>query len=270
MPDIGPPIASGRTAEIFAWGDGKVLKLTRPGFNPVLAEQEYANLLTAWRLGAPAPQPFELVEVEGRSGVVLEHIQGSSLIEAMQKRPWRLVGYARLLARQQAALHTLRVPGFPSLIERAQRNISASNLLASELKERLLARLTTLPEDDHLCHGDFHPLNILIADRGPVVIDWEGCMHAAPSADVAITRLWFRAVPLLVPAGRQGWLVRRWARDAERFYLAEYNRVASAPALHQPAWIAIVTAMRLSDEVGPFLSRVLPLIEQGLAEPGLG
>jgi uncharacterized protein (TIGR02172 family) len=263
MPSLNSPIAVGATAEIFAWGDGQVLKLFRPESYPGLPDQEWANTLTAWQLGAPAPKPIELVEVDGRRGVVLERIQGPTLSECIQKYPWRLVRYAQLLARQQAALHTLRAPGLPSLSARARQSISNASQLSPEMKERLLAKLASLPDGDQICHGDFHPGNILIASRGPVVIDWEGCTRGNPSADVAETRMLFRLIMTFL-RDLKGWPIRVYLRAYERAYLAEYNRVAGEPASEQPAWMAIISAMRLGDDPGQLLPRVLPLIEQGL------
>jgi uncharacterized protein (TIGR02172 family) len=263
MPELSSPLAVGRTAEIFAWGEGQVLKLIRPGFYMGLADQEWNNCQTAWQLGAPAPKPIELIEVNGRRGVVLERVQGPTLTRTMQKYPWRLASHARLLARQQAALHTLRVPGFPSLVERARNNISRTSLFSPEMKERLMAMLATLPEGDRICHGDFHPENILLADRGPVVIDWEGSMRGDPSADVAVTRMFLRIFSTFGTGGR-GWVLRQYLQAFERVYLAEYRRVAEIPVQDQTAWIAVVTAMRLDDDAAPFLPRLMPLIEQGL------
>jgi uncharacterized protein (TIGR02172 family) len=263
MPSLSSPIAVGATAEIFAWGDGQVLKLFRPGSYAGLPDQEWANTLTAWQLGAPAPKPIELVEVNGRRGVVLERIQGPTLTGCIQKRPWRLASYAHLLARQQATLHAIRAPGLPSLSERARQSISNSNALNPEMKDRLLARLAKLPEGEQICHGDFHPGNILMSDKGPVVIDWEGCTRGDPSADVAETRMLFRIIITFLH-GLKGWPIRQYLRAYERVYLVEYNRVAAAPARDQLAWIAIVTAMRLGDDAIHLLPRVLPLIEQGL------
>jgi aminoglycoside phosphotransferase (APT) family kinase protein len=264
MPDLSSPIATGRTAEIFPWGDGRVLKLFRPGFYPGLADQEWANTLAAWQLGAPVPKPIALTEVEGRRGVVIERIEGTTLARCMQTHLFQLANYARLLARAQAKVHDLCIPQFPSLIERARHNISASGLLDPELKDRLLAKLDTFTEGDQVCHGDFHPENILITPKGPVVIDWEGCMRGNPSADIAITRLWFRTAELFSGTGLKGRLICQYVRAFERIYLAEYNQVAAAPARDQPAWTAIVTAMRLGDELRPLLNRILPVIEQGL------
>jgi uncharacterized protein (TIGR02172 family) len=263
MPDLDSPIAVGATAEIFAWGDDRVLKLFRSGTYEGLPDQEWTNTLTAWQLGAPVPKPIELVEVNGRRGVILERIQGPTLTQCMQKHPLRLVSYARLLAHLQVSLHNIRAPGFPSLNERARQNISNSNLLSSEMKERLLAKLATLPEGDQLCHGDFHPENILITAKGPVVIDWEGCMRGDPSADVAVTRMFFHLIAIYV-SGVKSWLIRPYLRIFERVYRTEYNRAAVAPARDQPAWIAVVTAMHLAEEIKQLFPRLLPIIEQGL------
>ena len=41
--NLGSQVAAGRTAEIFAWGNENILKLTRPGFPSQLADQEWRN-----------------------------------------------------------------------------------------------------------------------------------------------------------------------------------------------------------------------------------
>jgi len=61
MSSLGTPIATGRTAEIYAWENGCILKLIRPGFPAHLADQEWRNSMTAWKLGARAPRPVKLV-----------------------------------------------------------------------------------------------------------------------------------------------------------------------------------------------------------------
>jgi uncharacterized protein (TIGR02172 family) len=259
------PIAAGRTAEIYAWGEGRVLKLTRPGFPAYLADQEWRNALAAWQLGAPVPKPFELIEIDGRRGVVFERIQGPNLLQSVQRHLLRLPECARLLARQQAALHTIPAPMFPSQRQRIQHNIAASALLPDDLKGRLLQRLDTLPDSDKLCHDDFHPENILLTTGGPLIIDWEGCTCGSPSADVAVTRLWIRSVPTYL-RGVAGWLLRQGCILFERAYLAEYNRAAAAPAAQQTAWIALVAAARLSESNRLHLPSLAALIKSGLSQ----
>jgi uncharacterized protein (TIGR02172 family) len=256
-------IAAGRTAEIYAWGDRRVLKLTRPDFPAYLADQEWRNALAAWQLGAPAPKPFELLEIEGRRGVVFERIQGPNLLQGVLHNPLRLAGYARLLARQQAALHAIPAPMFPSQRQRIQHNLFTSALLTGDQKQRLLRRLDSLPDGDKLCHGDFHPENIILTAGGPQIIDWEGCMCGSPSADVAVTRLWIRCVPTYVQ-GAASWLLRQGCILFERAYLAEYNRSALAPAADQPAWIALAAAASLRDDNRQHMPALAPLIKAAL------
>lgn len=50
-------------------------------------------------------------------------------------------------------------------------NIAGAPLLSDEEKSLILNYLETLPEGTHLCHGDFHPGNVLM-DEQLWVIDW--------------------------------------------------------------------------------------------------
>src|SRR5262249_32610054 len=69
-----------------------------------------------------------------------------------------------------------------------------------------LAMLEALPDGDRLCHGDFHPANVLVGRNGPAVIDWTGATRGDPAADLARTRLLLQAgaVPEHMP-----FLIRR-------------------------------------------------------------
>ena len=42
-------------------------------------------------------------------------------------------------------------------------------VLPAGLRQALIAVLDELPEGSQLCHGDFHPGNILMTARGPVL-----------------------------------------------------------------------------------------------------
>jgi hypothetical protein len=118
MSPLGVPIATGRTAEIYAWENGCILKLTRLGFPAYLADQEWRQATAAWELGARAPRPVKLIEVEGRRGVALPRVDGPILTRVLQRAPWRMDSLARLLGRLHAELHRLSAPSFPSLHER--------------------------------------------------------------------------------------------------------------------------------------------------------
>ena len=47
--------------------------------------------------------------------------------------------------------------------------------------------LNALPDGDFLCHGDFHPDNVMMTPGDPVLIDWPGAKKEIPAADSART-----------------------------------------------------------------------------------
>ncbi len=246
MPLPGPPIAAGRTAEIYAWENNCILKLTRPEFPAHLADQEWRQSEQAWKLGAPAPRPVALIDVDGRRGVIFQRIDGPNMVQWMQGHLERLDPCARQLGSLHAELHKLRAPEFPSIHQRVHGKISQDTLIGEEGKAAIFALLERLPEDDTLCHADFHPENILMASLGPVVIDWEGSLRGEPGADVARTWLWIRT-GITLNNGRGGWLFKIIGRRFENVYLSAYRRI-HGPLDHLPEWMAIQAACHMDKE----------------------
>ncbi|RPJ39164.1 MAG: hypothetical protein EHM21_15975, partial [Chloroflexi bacterium] len=230
----------------------------RPDFPAHLADQEWQRAEAAWKLGAPAPRPMELVEVAGRRGVVFQRIEGPTMSQAMQRSLWRLSHFARLLGRLHAGLHQLSAPAFPSLHSRVRWNLDRSNILSEKQKAAVLELLDHLPDADTLCHGDFHLENIILTPAGPLVIDWEGSMHGSPAGDVARTCLWIRSA-LTFGRGFYGWLLRQLGRRFEHVYLLTYQR-DRGPLDHLQEWLAILAACRMTEEHArefPHLNRII-------------
>jgi Ser/Thr protein kinase RdoA (MazF antagonist) len=197
--DAAPPerpvkIAEGREAEIFAWGDGRVLRLYRdPGAGP-RADRE-ALALEAVREALPsAPAPFGRSDWNGRPGLVMERLAGSPLFAVMLRRPWRVWEIAALSGRVHAGVNALRAPaGLPDLRTEIDRRIRGHAGIPEDLRAAALGALARLPDGDALCHGDFHPENVLLCEDGPVVIDWPNATRGDPCADFARTTVMLRA-----------------------------------------------------------------------------
>jgi aminoglycoside phosphotransferase (APT) family kinase protein len=268
MPPLGARIAAGRTAEIYAWEAGQVIKLIRPGFPAYLADQEWQCASLAWRLGAHAPQPLQILDVAGRRGVVFERLDGPTLSRAMRRALWRIPQYGRLLGRLHAELHRISAPELPSQAERFRRNLAGSPFLPEDLKAELTALLESLPDGESFCHADFHPENILLAESGPVIIDWESSMRGCPAADVANTCLWIRSA-FLIRRGVLGALLGLLGRHFEAAYLVEYGRFAPQPVVHLNEWLAIQAARRMRADNLHESPRLLALIRGTVHPPVL-
>jgi len=219
-------VGQGREAEIYAWDEGTVLRLLRSSADPARVQREEAAMRAADASGVAVPRVFGTTIEDGRPGLVMERVDGPDLIAFMSRRPWTVPRVARIVGRAQAAMHEVVAPdGLRSLSEMVRFKIQTADALPAELADFALATLETLPDGDRLCHGDFHPGNVLFGPRGPAVIDWTDASRGHPAADLARTRLLLRhgAVEEHMPALAQrmqahgrGMFYRLYVRAYER------------------------------------------------------
>jgi tRNA A-37 threonylcarbamoyl transferase component Bud32 len=88
------PIASGRACDIFEHGDGAVLRRYRDG-ERCDPEREAAVMRRAHAAGVPIPR---VLGVEP-DGLVLERIDGPTMLEEIERRPWLFFRYAKKLGQ---------------------------------------------------------------------------------------------------------------------------------------------------------------------------
>ena len=98
----GELIGKGLTAQVYGWGQGRVLKLFESWRPEEKVERELRATRAVHAAGLPAPAVYEIVEVEARQGIVFERIDGPSMFEQVIARPWRLFAAARQLAELHA------------------------------------------------------------------------------------------------------------------------------------------------------------------------
>jgi uncharacterized protein (TIGR02172 family) len=259
----GARIGQGRTAEIFVWGDKDVLKLFRPEFSSPAGSAYEAKLARAiFATGAPSPSVGEVVEVEGRSGIVYERIEGPSLEEQIRTRPWLIAHVARTLAETQAATHARALPTLPALRQTLLQRIQHATPLAPALRATAQSALERLPDGSALCHGDFHPGNVLLSSHGPLVIDWENATSGHPLADVARTLLLLRMGWLYAENPTRRLLRHRVTPMFIALYLRRYRQLHPATRQEIEAWALPVAAARLSEGVTHEESLLLKRVAQ--------
>ena len=196
-------IAEGRQAEIFDWGDGRVLRLYRDPAARDLADRELLALAAVRSAVSFAPAPHGRMDWEGRPGILVERLDGRGLLAEIQRRPWRAWELARLTGRVHAGVNAVRAPAeLPELRKEIRRRIEGVDQIPGELRAAALEELDRLADGDALCHGDFHPDNVLLCRAGPAVIDWPWATRGDPCGDFARTALMMRvgAIPPGTPA----------------------------------------------------------------------
>ena len=256
-------IAEGREAEIFAWDNGTVLKLYRAGYPALAPAHESAAMAAAHEAGAPVPAARGTIEVEGRSGLLMERIDGVDMLTAFGRKPWTLLSAGPTLGRVHAALHEAHAPAtLPALKPTLARRIGDSPLVPEDLRGPAIAALDRLPDGDRLVHGDYHPANVILTPAGPRVIDWPNAHAGDPAADVARTLLMFRLGEL--PPGsnvvlRAGEKVARGLLT--RGYKGAYRRAApEVTADAVSAWMLPVAVNRLPENITEERERLLAYI----------
>lgn len=244
---IGAKLGAGREADVHAWGDDAVVKLYRPGFGGHRAE---AQALAKLDGHGGAPRLIDVVNCDGRTGLVLERLDGPDMLTRLQRQPWRMLGLARALATAHLAIHAIRVPGdLPDL-----RQVLAARIedaaLPPQLRDFALQILHGLPDGDRVCHGDYHPGNVLAAADRVSVIDWVGAARGVPEADHARTLLLLRrAVPLPGTPVLSRALMAVGRSVFAHGYTRAYAGGSPAPLRQVDSWLVVHTAARLSEGI---------------------
>jgi len=168
---------------------------------------------------------------DGKWAIVMDYVEGVTLNELMLKNPEKEDEYLEMFVDLQRTVLSKRVPLLNKLKDKMQARISMADLDATSRYE-LHTRLDSLPKHYNLCHGDFHPGNIIITKDGtPYIIDWAHATQGNASADAATTYLMFYL------EGRE--------QLAEK-YLKLYCKKSDTALQYVQKWIPIVAAARLA------------------------
>jgi aminoglycoside phosphotransferase (APT) family kinase protein len=249
--DAAPPERLSGGADFWVYG----LRFAGPGLPPRwsvplvarvpagagrydMLRQDSATQSWAAAQGYPAPEVLTVLA----PGEALQ-----SPVQVMARAPGvPLVAAARggrfteLLVRMGAAhagLHRLGSPPadarpgkVPDKWLRMARRLAESGScgqLAAPLREVELVQDRLDVADPVLCHGDFHPGNVLAApgEAALHVIDWTGVGVGDRHGDIAWTLLWFEIAAVAAPRRASRVLMRVLRGRLARAYLNGYGRV---------------------------------------------
>lgn len=247
METPGKRLDFGRTADILELGPDRVVKLFHSWVPESDIDLELEIVKMAHSLGAPTPAAFGKLHFDGRTGIVFERLEGESMLARIGRDPAQAPMLAHRLAQLQWELHALKPPAEL----RTQRDFLAAQIdhapgLPPELREAALQRLAGLPEGDRLCHGDFHPANVMLVGEEIYVIDWTAASRGNPAGDMARASLLLLGFIENFISGQQEQSLAR--RFHQAFLDAYFDR---APHLREESelWMPVVAAARLSERI---------------------
>lgn len=241
---LGPRIGFGRSAEVFQYGPGHVLKLYRTPWEPAAVANEFAATRRAHALGLPVPDPVCLLERDGRAGIVFARVPGSVMHAAYIRTPFHYLTGLQHLALLQRDIHTHTATDLPHLREPLRQQIVRARA-SNHVKQAALAVLDQLPQGDRLLHGDLHPDNVIVTSAGLQAIDWQKAGLGAPAADAARTALMLRYGS--VDLGHVGRFLPMGAIRAilAELYIAWYSEATGIRRAEIKAWLLPLLVARL-------------------------
>lgn len=263
---LASPLGVGHTAEVYLWDEGTVLKLFYEGYPLDAIEREAQIARRVHDVGLPTPSVIGgIIKANGRYGLGYERVRGGSMLDMLVSQPESLVRYANLQAKLQADLHSRTgIEGVPNQRGKLRAMIQSVRLLTRDRRSTVLDLLDGLPEGNQLCHGDFHPGNLLLTGDGPVIIDWMDATLGNPVADVARSSLLISEgqLPEDDPMSKQ---LARFRGQFHQAYLNRYFQLRPVDGTEFDRWRLVVAAARLSEGIREEQA-LLRLIETGLAQ----
>lgn len=183
---------SGECADIYEIDAHTVLKLGKPGWSRDMLYQEYLNGKLISDSGIPAPRVYDFVEIDSRFGYTMDKLNDVTFLDLIHKYPWKISAYAKKMADIHAQIHSAKAPKeLLVLADKYREFIGSKTSIPDDIRQLLLQELEQLSAEGAccICHGDFHPINVLVEKDRYSVIDWVLATQGNPAADVAGTYL---------------------------------------------------------------------------------
>ena len=203
---------------------------------------EYSNL--------NVPKLIEVRKLENRWAIVSERVEGKTISQMMKEQPEKTDEYLNLFVDVQLIILSNEVPLLNRIKEKFTRKLENATNIDENTKYELLQRLQGMKNHNKLCHGDYHPSNVIVKEDGTVyVIDWAHVTQGNASADAARTFLLFS--------------IDNNEELAEK-YLNLFANKSGIEKSHIQRWIPIVAATQMTKNIPEeqeFLSRWINVVD---------
>lgn len=190
--NLDNPIAVRKNKTIYKDGN-KIIKLfvDEHSKSNVLNEalnqarvEEFSNL--------NVPKLLEVTKIENSWVLVSEFVEGKTISTLMKENPDKIDYYLDLFVKVQLSVLKNEVPMLNRIKEKFREKLENTDIIDEYTKYELLQRLEGMKNHNKLCHGDFHPSNVMVQEDGTIyVIDWSHVTQGNASADAARTYLLF-------------------------------------------------------------------------------
>ncbi len=248
--NLNNPIAQRKTKTVYKDSD-KTIKLFVENYSKADILNEALNQARVEEgTSLNVPKLLEVTKIDGRWGLVSEHIEGTPLNKLMEEHPEKEEEYLNLFVDTQMKILSNSVPLLNRIKDKFRRKLSNAVNIDENTRYELMQRLEGMKNHTKLCHGDFNPSNVIVKDNGEVyVIDWAHVTQGNASADVARTFLLFS--------------IEEKNELAEK-YINLFSEKSGISKANIQRWIPIVAATQMTkgkEEEQEFLSNWINVVD---------
>jgi aminoglycoside phosphotransferase (APT) family kinase protein len=265
-------IARGGQADIYELSERKVLRVGRRPQDVERIAYEYSVYSCLAGTDVTIPKAYELVEAGGLPAIIMERLEGPSMMDQIRADPLTAKAKARELAELHLEIGKINAPEqITDVKAKAKFCIGKSEALSEPDKEKILDVLKLLPEGTSLCHGDFHPGNIMVQGNRNYVIDWSAASRGDFHADVAHSYILMRVVPKVPHMNSMmHFIQKRIGRAIANTYLSTVRDRVALDSTDLSRWMLINAAERTyygmpseRKDLLAFIGRYLDVLQRG-------
>lgn len=200
--------------------------------------------------GLNIPKVLEVSQIDGEWAISIEFVEGHTLEELMKENPAEMEKYMEQFVDLQLTMHANKAPRLTLQKDKFARKISSlKDMIDATTRYELCTRLDSMPNHTKLCHGDFNPSNVIVAEDGTMsIVDWAHATQGNASGDAAITYLEFALKD----------------QKTADLYLDLFCKKSDTAKQYVQKWLPIAAAAQLTkgvDEEKEFLMRWIDIID---------
>ena len=183
-------ISVGINKTVYRDGD-HAIKVFDADYSKADVLNEALNQARVEETGLNIPKIEEVKKIDGKWAIISDYIEGKTLEQLMNENPDKIDEYLNQFVDIQVEILGKKCPLLKRIKDKMQDKISQTDLDATTRYE-LHTRLASMKDHNKVCHGDFTPSNIIIAEDGtPYILDWSHATQGNGAADAARTYLTF-------------------------------------------------------------------------------
>ena len=256
-------IGRGACGECYRIDDETIIKLYYDNADLAWIEHEKSLSKKAFVMGIPTAISYDIVEADGRKGVVYELIKSKTLGELIRTDRARFDEYMEMyveICKKVGSIHT-NDPEIPSFKEANRADIANITGITEEERAYLHRFLDLIPDGDTCIHGDLNINNIMVQDGECCLIDMGELSTGIPMFD--LSRITFSMVYATTAPGTFNSFYKMPSEKVTEVYEKFFRRYFGCDTaeeaektdpqvkwLHPLAWFRCCTSMLKGDRWG--------------------